>query len=335
MKLNRNTKIFINYVLGPLLFLWLSYSLYTQIKKQQGLQQAWEQIKQTPATNVIMYITSVFVLMIINWLIEAVKWKLVLKNVQRLSLFKAFKAVLSGVSFSATTPNRVGEYAGRVLFLDEGNRLRSVSLTIVCSISQLIITIIMGCTGLLVLMSEISGANIISNGNNSLWMKLFLYGSLATLVLLSFFYFKISFFTRLLEKIPWLNKHTFLVEELEKADTGLLIRLLLLSLLRFIVFCVQYYLLFSLFGVEVNLWQSLWVISIVFLVLAVIPTIAIAELGLRGTVTWELMKVFTANSLGVTITTASIWFINLIIPAIIGSILIAGVKLFKHKKETS
>lgn len=332
MKLSRNTKIFINYVLGPLLFIWLSWSLYVQIKKQQGLQQAWEQIKQIPAAKVALCLTSVFVLMIINWLIEAVKWKMVLKNVQRLSLFKAFKAVLSGVSFSATTPNRVGEYAGRVLFLNEGNRLRSVSLTIVCSISQLIITILMGCIGLLVLMNDISGANIIGKGDNSLWLQLFLYGSLAVLVILSFFYLKISFFTRLLEKMPWLNKNKYLVEELEKAEPALLLRLLLLSLLRFTVFCVQYYLLFRLFGVEVTVWQSFWVVSVAFLVLAVIPTIAIAELGLRGTVTWELMKVFTVNSLGVTITTASVWFINLIIPAIIGSILIAGVKLFKNKK---
>lgn len=335
MKLSRKAKIFINYVLGPLLFVWLSYSLYIQIKKQEGLQQACKHIQETPVATVTFYLVTVFLLMIMNWLIEAVKWRLVLKNVQQLSLMKAFRAVLSGVSFSATTPNRMGEYAGRVLFLEEGNRLRSVSLTIVCGISQLIITILMGCLGLLFLMQQVSGANIIGNNDNSLWLKIFLYGSLATLAVLSFFYFKISFFTRLLEKMPWLNKNMYLVEELEKAETGMLVKLLLLSLLRFIVFCVQYYLLFRLFNVEVGLWQSFWVISIAFLILAVIPTIAVAELGLRGTVTWELMKVFTTNSLGVTITTASVWFINLIIPAIIGSVLIAGVKLFRNKKDTA
>ena len=47
----------------------------------------------------------------------------------------------SGVSFSVTTPNRSGEYLGRVLYMDEGNRLRVISLTILGSISQLIVTI--------------------------------------------------------------------------------------------------------------------------------------------------------------------------------------------------
>lgn len=333
MKLSRNTKIFINYVLGPLLFFWLSYSLYTQIKHQKGLAEAWNQIKQTPAATVAVYLVSVVALMLVNWLIEAMKWKLVLKNVQQLSLWNSFKAILSGVSFSATTPNRVGEYAGRVLFLDEGNRLRSVSLTIVCSISQLLVTMIMGCAGLFFLQHQLSDAKIISGALSDSWVLVFLFGSLAVLILLGIFYFKISLFSTWLEKRTWMKRFKYLVEELNQAKPELLFRLFLLSLIRFIVFCFQYYLLFRLFGVEVTFWQSFWVISVAFLVLAVIPTIAIAELGLRSTIVWELIKIFTANSLGVTIATASIWFVNLIIPAIAGSILIAGVRLYKKRKE--
>lgn len=323
----------INYVVGPLLFIWLSYSLYTQIKRQPGLEEAWTRIKQTGTSKLVLYAGSVILLMLINWLIEAVKWKLVLKNVQQVSLFKAFKAVLSGVSFSATTPNRVGEYAGRVLFLDEGNRLRSVSLTIVCSMSQLIITIVMGCAGLLIMMDKISSVHITGSGISGLWVKIFLYGSAAALIVMALFYFRISLFGKLFEKLPWLNKHTYLVKEVEVLETPLLLRLLLLSFVRFMVFCVQYYLAFHLFGIDTNWWNIYWIMSIIFLVLAVIPTFAVAELGVRGTVTWEFMKIFTVNSLGVTITTASIWFINLIVPAIAGSILIAGVRLFRNKKD--
>jgi uncharacterized membrane protein YbhN (UPF0104 family) len=332
MKLNRNIKIFINYFLGPMLFIWLSWSLYTQIKNQEGLQKAWEQIKRTPLSTVLLNISSVFVLMIFNWLIEAWKWKLVIKKVQALGLFTAFKAVLSGVSFSAVTPNRVGEYAGRVLYLDEGNRLRSVSLTIVCSISQLIITVLMGCLGLLILMNKITGAKIVSEYDISIWLNVFLFGSLAVLVVLLVFYFRLSLFSRLISKLGWMKKNFYLIEELEKTETRLLVKLLLLSLFRFIVFCVQYYLLFRFFHVEINGWQSLWVVSITFLILAAIPLPAFAELPARGKSTWIVMQLFTTNLLGVTITTASIWFVNIIIPAIAGSILIAGIKFFRNKK---
>ncbi len=334
MKLNNNIKILINYVLGPLLFLWLSYSLYIQVKSQPDLPQAWEQIKQTPLNKVIIYIAAVFLLMLINWLIETWKWKLAIKKVQDIRLFKAFKAILSGVSFSTTTPNRIGEYAGRVLFLEEGNRLRCISLTIVCSMSQLIVTILMGCIGLTMLMNKIIGTAIIPANDNSLWITIFLYGSIAVLVVMLLVFFRLSIFIKLAEKIPWLNKNLYLVKDLDNAATSLLVKLLLLSSARFVIFCLQYYLLFSLFNVEINWWQCFFVLSVVFLILAVIPTFAIADLGIRGEIMWRLMQLFTINTLGVTLAIAGIWIINLVIPAITGSVLIAGVRLFKNKNES-
>ena len=332
MKLNKKIKILVNYVLGPLLFIWLSYSLYNQVNKQPDLPGAWEQIKNTSLTKVVISIAGVFLLMLLNWLIETWKWQLAIRKVQSVGLWKAFKAILSGVSFSTTTPNRIGEYAGRVLFLDEGNRLRSISLTIVCSMSQLIITILMGCVGLAVLMNKIAGSTIVSGSDSGLWLKIFLYGSLIVLLVMLLIFFRLSILSRLAEKIPWLDKHLYLVKELDDIETKVLVRLLLLSFLRFIVFCVQYYLLFRLFNVEINWWQSLFVISVVFLILAVIPTFAIADLGIRGEVTWRLMQLFTVNTLGVTLAIASIWFINLVLPAIAGSLLIAGVRLFKRNE---
>ena len=330
MKLNKKIKILVNYVLGPLLFLWLSYSLFRQVKKQPDLPGAWDAIKQTPLNKVILYTGSVLVLMLLNWLIETKKWQLAIQKIQSISLSKAFKAILSGVSFSATTPNRMGEYAGRVLFLNEGNRLRSVALTIVCSMSQLIVTLFMGCVALGILQDKMSGSTILST--DSLWIKIFLYGSLIALLVLLLIYFRLSVFIRLAERIPWFSKNLYLVKDLEDIDRNLLLKLLSLSCARFIIFCLQYFLLFRLFKVDINWWQCFFVLSVVFLILAVIPTFAIADLGIRGNITWRLMQLFTINTLGVTLATAGIWFINLVLPAIAGSLLIASGKLFKKRE---
>ena len=319
-------------MLGPLLFLWLSYSLYRQVKNQPDLPQAWNEIKQTTFSKVILYTGSVFILMLLNWLIETKKWQLAIQKIQSISLAKAFKAILSGVSFSATTPNRMGEYAGRVLFLNEGNRLRSISLTIVCSMSQLIITLFMGCIGLGIMRDQISGNNIIAN-DNSLWIKIFFYGTLIVLLVMLLIYFRLSIFSKLAEKIPWLNKNLYLVKDLEDIEKKLLLQLLALSLTRFIIFCLQYYLLFRLFNVSIGWWQCFFVLNVVFLILAVIPTFAIADLGIRGNVTWRLMQLFTVNTLGVALATAGIWLINLVLPAIAGSLFIASVRLFKKKSD--
>ena len=144
MRLNKNIKIFINYFLGPLLFFWLSWSIYRQIKHQPDLEHAWNGIQHSFGSPMIWNLVIAILLMIVNWSIEAVKWKIAVKEVQQVRFLKAIKAVLSGVSFSVSTPNRVGEYLGRVLYMNEGNRLKTISITIVSSISQLIITLLMG-----------------------------------------------------------------------------------------------------------------------------------------------------------------------------------------------
>ena len=90
----------------------------------------------------------VIFLMFVNWGIEAIKWQLLIKHIQQFSFFRSFKSVLSGCSVTMLTPNRVGEYGGRILYVKEDNRIKAISLTIVGSISQLLVTMIMGCFGL-------------------------------------------------------------------------------------------------------------------------------------------------------------------------------------------
>ena len=159
MKLNKNIKIFINYFLGPLLFVWLSYSIWRQVIRQPNLEQSWHEIRRSFNSPLIWNLFFVVLLMIVNWAIEAQKWKLSVQKIQRLNFLTAFKAVLSGLSFSVTTPNRIGEYLGRVLYMEEGNRIKAVSLTIVCSMSQLIITLFMGLAGLVITDAEVIEAN--------------------------------------------------------------------------------------------------------------------------------------------------------------------------------
>ncbi|HZJ59352.1 MAG TPA: hypothetical protein VFD24_03720, partial [Chitinophagaceae bacterium] len=101
----------------------------------------------------------------------------------------------------------------------------------------------------------------------------------------------------------------------------------------YIVFVVQYFLLFRLFEVNTGWWQCFWAVSVIFLVLAIIPTFAIAELGLRGKVSLKLIGLFSTNSLGISIATATIWIINLVLPANAGSLLILSIKIFKNRNE--
>lgn len=278
----------------------------------------------------IWNLVAVIVLMFVNWSVEAIKWKISIRQVQQVSFVKAFKAVLSGVSFSVSTPNRVGEYLGRVMYMEEGNRLKTISITIVGSLSQLIITLLMGGIGLVILRSTIEEGHLIS----SIWIKVILYGVLLALAVLTLFYFKLSWLTKWVDRLPGSNRFAYLVRALEDFNATLLLTLLSLSLLRFIVFIIQYYLLFRLFNVEVTGWQTFWSVSVSFLILAAIPSFAIVELVQRGFVTKTIVGLYSTNIAGIGLATAGIWLINLIVPAIIGSLLIVGIKkIYSGKNE--
>ena len=190
----------------------------------------------------------------------------------------------------------------------------------------------MGCIGLLVLRDQIEKSQLIT----SIWMQTIIYGVIFVTLVLTLFYFRLSWLTRWIDRLPNSNKFSYLVKALENFDATILLGLLSLSALRFFVFILQYHLLFVLFDVDVSWWQAFWAVSVSFLVMAVIPTLAIAELGLRGEISIRLIGLFSSNSLGIWMASMTIWLVNLILPAVAGSLLILGLrKIFSNKSDSS
>lgn len=328
MRLNKNIKIFLNYFLGPLLFLWLTFSIYQQIKNQSHLEASWLHIKESFRSWNVIYLLLTIVLMFFNWGLEAAKWRLAVRPVHQVSFLQAFKAVLSGVSFSVTIPNRIGEYLGRILYMPEGKRLQVISLTVICSISQLLVTLGMGTLGFLVLKDRLIEAGILS----LVGYQFVAFGLLFLIGILTVFYFSLAVIEKWLERSVKRASWLYLVQSIRSFDMQRLGLLVTLSTVRYAVFVTQYILLFRLFEVHISVIDGFWVMSLVFLALAVIPTIALVEVGLRGQISLQLVGLFAANNLGILLTSITIWGINLIIPALAGSLLILSLRLFTQRK---
>ena len=331
IRANKNIKIIFKYILVPLLGLWLFYSLYQQIKAQPNFQQSIHLIAEAPYGPQAWKFWMVIIFAFFNWGLEARKWQVLLKPVQIISFFRAYKSVLSGVALSLNTPNRIGEYGGRILYIKEGSRIKAISLSIAGSISQLILTLIMGCGGLVYLLFFQAEHTSSVMGLLLFWIRVLLFISFVVAALLILFFFRLSWLVRLIEKIPSAEKWIRYINVLEEFTPKLLLRLLSLSFFRYLVFVIQYILLLQVLQVEIFWVDSFWIISILFLVLAIVPSFAIADLGIRGKFSTELLSVYSVNIVGILGTTFGIWFINLFIPALTGSILILGIKFFKDK----
>ena len=269
--------------------------------------------------------------MFINWGIEALKWQFLISRIQDVSFVRAYRAIFSGQALAFNTLNRIGESAGRAIFLEEGNRLRGIVLSVVGSMSQIVVTFTMGLLALLYLRFHILDTSHQVEGLSIAWLDGFIYAITVGIVLFILLYFRLSGFIRSLEKIPFIAKHKFFVQKLENFHWKELTRILFLSSCRYVVFVVQYVLLLQVFNVNVSWIEAACMVSVMFLVLAVVPTIALAELGFRGKVSIQLFGLLSTNTIGIIATAAGIWIINLIIPAIAGSLFILGIRLFRNK----
>ncbi len=318
----KNIKLILNYVVGPLVFCILLFSIYKQVQQQADWEQSLAHIFSSFNGVSAWQLLLVFGLMFINWGIEARKWQLALRHSVKVSFIASLRAIFSGTTFAFFTPNRMGEYMGRIIHIEEGKRISSITLTIVCSIAQLLITMIAGCIGLLFIRSHISvvyGVNII------FWINLLLYVIAVCSLVLTLFYFRLSWLVKWIERIPRTGRWMAYIKVVDGFNATILLRILSLSGVRYLVFVIQYYLLFRVFGVEIGWWQTFWSVSAVFLVIAIVPSIAVlTELGIRWKASMEIIQLYSANSAGILAGSLAAWIINLVIPALIGSIMILG-----------
>jgi hypothetical protein len=316
----------------------LCWVIWLQLRKQVDFSLLATKLSESMQTQGLFYIPLLLVLMILNWLIESVKWKIAVASVQPVSMFRAFKAVLAGVSISLSLPNRIGEYLGRVLYLEPTQRVRAISVTVVASFSQLIVTVMMGFLGLL-----LARPVMLSQGGWAIqtwWIAVGVVVLIAILMLL--LYFNISFLNRWLQQklldssSKWPLRFKGWLAALDSCDAAILRVLLSLSVLRYVVFVAQYYLAYQFFGVHFDMHQLFIIVSLTFLTLAAVPTFAAPELALRGAVGIFIAKWFTMQTAEVVLALLLIWITNLILPAIIGALLITGIRnFFNLRNEAS
>lgn len=331
--MTKQQKNILNYIVGPILFIWLTWSIYRQVQNQSDIQQSWNIIKKAvTGSNSWKFILVVF-LMLVNWGIEARKWQLQIWGVQQLSFMHAFRAILAGQALGFNTINRLGESVGRAAFLEDGNRIRGIVLSFVGSMAQIIATFIMGILSLLYLRVYILDEQHQLEGLAVFWLDGLIYVITMGIFLFTLAYFRLSGLIQLLEKIPFIGKYRFFLEKLEDFHWKELIRILFLSFGRYFVFLLQYLILLQVFDVPVFWLDACALIGVMFLVLAIVPTIALAELGFRGKVSLLLLGLVSTNSIGIIATAAGIWIINLILPAIAGTLFILGVRIFKQKEK--
>jgi len=262
-----------------------------------------------------LYFIIILLLMILNWNIEALKWQKLIHKIQPIPYLKALIAVFAGITFGVFTPNRIGEIGGRIYFMDRGKKTYGVLATGIGSYAQFITTIAMGLFGIFLFILFYP----------DLFYKTYFLNKLTTSILiiilcfLFWSFYNIKRIKPVLMKLPMLKRKSEQIEYISYETGKSLSIILLLSMMRYIVFFIQFFLLLKMFGVEIDIIQAIISITLTYLFLTLIPTTTLVELGVRGSLAIFFVGIFSENTLGIVLASIFIWIINIAIPAIVGS----------------
>lgn len=332
-KLRKTYNLVIKVFIVVMTFTFL-YNQIFQSKKLQSIIDFFPEILN--AKGFALSITVIVLLLFVNYLLESIKWQFFIGKLERVSLINALKAVLTGVSISMFMPNRVGDYMGRVFILKTANRIKAILATILATMSQLITTILFGSIATLISFPKYMDMNV--------QMNVWIYTGLWVVVILGdftivFFYLNFGAFTAVIKRISGkgykkIKKYADVFSLYRSAD---MLYVLLIAILRYLVFSFQFYLLLHIFKIEIDYFDAMVMISLVYLAMAIIPTIALTEIGVRGSVSIFIFSYYfnsIANieinqDLGVASASTALWLINLVIPAIAGAIFVFSLKFFR------
>ncbi len=268
--------------------------------------------KQSLKTNWWMLLVAVL-LIFANWGIETVKWKFLIKNIEQLSFFKAFSAVMGGVAVSSFTPNRVGEFAGRMLFLKNKLDPRVVALSVIGSTSQVIMTFFLGITGFFLFVNSDPWVGAMLGK----WTKV---SFIVIPIIIIIIFWSLPLFFRKLKVWFKSNKHiNYFFEGISFLNISGLTYISFLSFFRYSIFLSQYILVLSFFNVGMLWWQFIVFVPAIFFVQTVVPTFAIAEIGVRMTAAMAVLRFTNVPEIQIVAACLLVWVINLMIPSIIGA----------------
>lgn len=293
--------------------------LYYQLfeRKEVTLGELYDLFWNRLSAARLPILLGVFVLMPVNWLIETQKWVVLLQPIQQLRVFQALRVVLIGLTGSLFTPNRIGEYGGRLLLLPSQKRHQAVYATLLGACSQWIVLILLGWWALMLAFYQ----QWLPLQSSWFW-SLFIIGFVGSIGLLVA-YFNLKRLLHWISTWQWAAKWTAPLQHtpFHYYYKKLLWIALGYALLRSLTYSMQYVGLLYFFGYESSFVIMLAGVLIVYLLQTGIPLPPSTGLLARGNLALFIFGSLQIGALSSSILAAtfSLWLLNVILPALWGA----------------
>jgi uncharacterized membrane protein YbhN (UPF0104 family) len=273
-----------------------------------------------------VYLVGAVLLLPFNLGLEAFKLHRLIRPLYGTLPFRqTLYAVLAGMSLGFITPNRLGEYAGRVLYLPQGHRTEAAVATYLGRLSQLVAALAGAAMGVAVLLA----AGKVQGYMPLLWIALLavLATALATFIAGPRSMHAVAHLLRL---DRWRLTRA-VVHAIAKAQAsfprGQLQLLLLLGMVRYGVFIAQYYLLLCAFGYSGTFALAAAVCALVFILKSLVPSVAFSEMGIREGIALQVMGWMFIPAAVCFNATLGLFALNLLLPSALGVLFLLRLQL--------
>jgi len=322
----KNPKAAAANLLKATVFIFVIWYCYRLLSSNDALKDFKMLIRAADLQAVGFSLVAVFLLMIGNWLFETIKWRYICRRFEPIRFRRAVESVLCGLSWAVFTPNRIGEYGGRVMFLTPRKRVFGVIGMLVGALSQMVITNVLGAIAICWFVGTFL------EPDPFLFLGICLLG-LVYIAVFILLYFNIRIINVFLLKFRFLHRYKRFVDLLLRYDRKALWRVFLYSAMRYLIFTSQYCILMQTMIPDLPLVQMVLMIFILFFVQSALPSLDLFDVGVRSVTASYFFGFITPHVVAVMAVVACVWFVNLILPALIGSVFVFKINFFGSRNS--
>ncbi|MCB0557866.1 MAG: flippase-like domain-containing protein [Lewinellaceae bacterium] len=312
----------INWLLKGTIAAVLMFTIYKQAFAEERLSLFFEAVKALPGMDNWRWLALAFLLLPANWILETQKWRCLLWPFWKISFQRAFSGVMAGVSLSLFTPNRVGEYGGRLLAVPARYNWHAVMAALVGNLAQLLILIGGGLLGALYVAGlYYQEVQLLFSG--FWWLAVMLLGLVYVL------FFNIGWLSAVARMLPLPRKALRLLLLLKRYSSGRLGLALGLAAARYATYSLQFFCLLAFFGLKAPVGAALAGIATIFLIQTSIPLPPVLGLLARGEAALLALGPHGDQDVAILAATFALFIINLGLPALVGMAAIFKINVLK------
>lgn len=276
-----------------LVFVAVIWTLYFQLSNVD-----WEHAKGLDIKHWWALILA-FLLLIPNLWMEFLKWKII-TNPLGVEMKLVKNAFWAGVASGFMSPNGWGNFLGRLIYFQKRQTIYIIFSTALANLSQLIPTLLFGLFAVL-----------LKYGNsNSLWLLT----SAGAICILALYFFGDYLLPKRRSRFPFVRK----LQSIRGRYQSLKWPFLSFSVIRFLVFSLQYVLLFVTFGYE-DFWFLLTQIWLIYLFTSFIPSLWSGKVLIRETAALFVFSGTLVSVPDIIVSSIIIYLINIALPAFMSS----------------